>query len=220
MGSQKQVCGFILTWFLIIWCVCEAKVSLSSTNDNEEDKVNLSLYYESLCPYCASFIVNELVKVFKTDLISIVNLRLVPWGNTQISPNNTWICQHGIDECQLDVAEACAIRLWPSVETHFKFIYCIERLHLMNRHTEWQSCFGAAGFNPTALRNCYINGLGYQIEIEYADETARLNPPHRFVPWVLVNNQPLQEVRPYSISLLFHTRDKLAEAVNHNHLLV
>lgn len=93
MGSQKQVCGFILTWFLIIWCVCEAKVSLSSTNDNEEDKVNLSLYYESLCPYCASFIVNELVKVFKTDLISIVNLRLVPWGNTQISPNNTWICQ-------------------------------------------------------------------------------------------------------------------------------
>ncbi|CAA2969911.1 Hypothetical predicted protein [Olea europaea subsp. europaea] len=162
MGSQKQVCGFILTWFLIIWCVCEAKVSLSSTNDNEEDKVNLSLYYESLCPYCASFIVNELVKVFKTDLISIVNLRLVPWGNTQISPNNTWICQHGIDECQLDVAEACAIRLWPSVETHFKFIYCIERLHLMNRHTEWQSCFGAAGFNPTALRNCYINGLGYQ----------------------------------------------------------
>ncbi|KAL2557936.1 Thioredoxin superfamily protein [Forsythia ovata] len=194
MACEKQVWGLILTCFLIIWWVCEAKVSVSSTitNDNEE-KVNLSLYYESLCPFCANFIVNQLVKVFKTDLISIVNLRLVPWGNTQISPNNTWICQHGVDECRLDVAEACAIKLWPSVETHFKFIYCIERLHLMNRHTEWQSCFGATGLNPTPLRNCYTNGLGYQIEKEYAGETARLNPPHRFVPWVLVNNQPLQE---------------------------
>lgn len=33
-----------------------------------------------------------------------------------------------------------------------------------------------------------------QIEQKYAKETALLNPPHRFVPWVVVNNQALQEV--------------------------
>ena len=33
-----------------------------------------------------------------------------------------------------------------------------------------------------------------QIEQNYAKETAQLNPPHRFVPWVVVNNQALQEV--------------------------
>lgn len=33
-----------------------------------------------------------------------------------------------------------------------------------------------------------------QLEQAYADETAQLNPRHRFVPWVLVNNIPLQEV--------------------------
>ena len=58
-------------------------------------KVNLSLYYGTLCPVSKEFIVNDLVKVFKEDLISIVNLRLVPWGNAHIvvEPNKTIICQ-------------------------------------------------------------------------------------------------------------------------------
>lgn len=37
-----------------------------------------------------------------------------------------------------------------------------------------------------------------QIEQKYAKETAQLNPPHRFVPWVVVNNQALQEVCDWS----------------------
>ncbi|PIN22987.1 Gamma-interferon inducible lysosomal thiol reductase [Handroanthus impetiginosus] len=180
MASQGQVYFFILACSLCL---------VSSQNH----RVNLSVYYESLCPYCADFIVNHLVKIFQTDLINIVNLRLVPWGNTQIQSNNTWTCQHGVDECELDVREACAINAWPRVETHFKFIYCVERLHLMNRHDEWRSCFGATGLDPKPIRDCYYNGLGYQLEQAYAEETANLNPRHRFVPWVVVNNFPLQE---------------------------
>lgn len=38
--------------------------------------------------------------------------------------------------------------------------------------------------------------MNLQLETAYADETTKLNPTHRFVPWVLVNNQPLQEVSP------------------------
>ncbi|KAL1543609.1 gamma-interferon-responsive lysosomal thiol protein [Salvia divinorum] len=163
---------------------------MASSADN---KVSLSVYYESLCPYCANFMVNHLLKIFQTDLINIVNLRLIPWGNTQIQSNDTWICQHGVDECQLDVIEACAINSWPRVETHFKFIYCVERLHLMDKHTQWQSCYGANNLDQTPVNNCYNNGHGFQLEMAYADETAKLNPRHRFVPWVVVNNVPLQE---------------------------
>ncbi|XP_042012192.1 gamma-interferon-responsive lysosomal thiol protein-like [Salvia splendens] len=160
---------------------------------SSDDKVNLSVYYESLCPYCANFMVNHLLKIFQTDLINIVNLRLIPWGNTQIQSNDTWICQHGVDECRLDVIEACAINSWPKVEKHFKFIYCVERLHLMDKHTQWQSCYGANNLDQTPVNNCYNNGLGFQLEMAYADETTKLNPRHRFVPWVVVNNIPLQE---------------------------
>lgn len=41
-------------------------------------------------------------------------------------------------------------------------------------------------------------GIDTQIETKYARETAQLNPPHRFVPWLVVNNKPLAEVS-YSI---------------------
>lgn len=57
-------------------------------------KVSLVLYYETLCPYCSNFIVNYLEPLFEDDeLIEIVDLRLVPYGNAKISSNGTIICQ-------------------------------------------------------------------------------------------------------------------------------
>nr|GEU89867.1 hypothetical protein [Tanacetum cinerariifolium] len=43
-------------------------------------------------------------------------------------------------------------------------------------YSEYDSCYGML-----------------QLELQLADETNHLNPPHRFVPWVLVNNHALQE---------------------------
>jgi len=56
-------------------------------------KVSLELYYESLCPYCANFIVNYLPQIFQNDLTSIVDLKLVPWGNAKLRGNSTIVCQ-------------------------------------------------------------------------------------------------------------------------------
>jgi FtsH-binding integral membrane protein len=52
--------------------------------------------------------------------------------------------------------------------------------------------------------SCHILILITQIEQKYAKETAQLNPNHRFVPWVVVNDQPLQEVCPSVCRLLFY----------------
>lgn len=50
-------------------------------------KVNLSVYYDSLCQSCALFIIKDLRNIFDSNLISVMNLRLVPWANAYI--NNT-----------------------------------------------------------------------------------------------------------------------------------
>ncbi|RDY10257.1 Gamma-interferon-inducible lysosomal thiol reductase, partial [Mucuna pruriens] len=165
---------------------------LVAPSSSSDQKVTVSLYYESLCPYCADFIVNHLVRLFQTGLISIVNLRLIPWGNASITPRGTFLCQHGDDECFLNTIEACTIAIYPDVVQHFKFVRCLERLTLEGRHSQWVNCFQMTGLGTSPIA-CYTSGNGKPIEQKYAKETAHLNPPHRFVPWVVVNNQALQE---------------------------
>ncbi|XVF55038.1 hypothetical protein PTKIN_Ptkin06aG0004400 [Pterospermum kingtungense] len=154
--------------------------------------VTLSVYYETLCPYCADFIVNHLVKLFDEGLSSIVNLRLVPWGNSVMQPDGTFLCQHGPGECLLNSVLACTIIIYPDVKWHFSFILCVERLTLQNKSNEWVNCFDMTGLGTVPI-DCYKSGYGNVLEKQYAAETAQLNPPHKFVPWVLVNGQPLQE---------------------------
>jgi len=60
-----------------------------SESKSHPPKVSIDLYYETLCPDSSDFIVNHLPKIFTTDLIPIVHLKFVPWGNAKIRPNTT-----------------------------------------------------------------------------------------------------------------------------------
>ncbi|XP_027337621.1 gamma-interferon-responsive lysosomal thiol protein [Abrus precatorius] len=185
-------CCFLLLPLLLLLLLLVPPSTSSSPSGSPNDKVTMSVYYESLCPYCADFIVNHLVRLFQTGLISIVNLRMVPWGNAWIAPDGTLVCQHGEDECFLNTIEACAITIYPDVVQHFRFVRCLERLTLENRHSAWVNCFQMTGLAKSPI-DCYTSGIGKAIEQKHAKETAQLNPSHRFVPWVVVNNQALQE---------------------------
>uniref|UniRef100_A0A5B7AAK2 Putative gamma-interferon-inducible lysosomal thiol reductase isoform X2 n=1 Tax=Davidia involucrata TaxID=16924 RepID=A0A5B7AAK2_DAVIN len=160
---------------------------------DSSEKVSLGLYYETLCPYSANFIVNYLAKIFDDGLIDIVDLNLVPWGNAKMRGNNTFNCQHGPSECLLNTIEACAISVWPDVNEHFPFIYCIETLVYERKYPQWESCFEKLGLDPTPITDCYSSGYGKELELQYAAETNALQPPHTYVPWVVVDGQPLYE---------------------------
>lgn len=159
----------------------------------ETEAVSVELYYESLCPYSANFIVNYLDKLFTNGLIDIVDLRLIPYGNARIGPNDTISCQHGPYECVLNTIEACAINASPNLEQHFPFINCIEKFVLAHEPTAWDACYENTGLNMKLVGDCYESGYGKKLELQYAAETNSLQPPHRYVPWVLVNGQPLYE---------------------------
>ncbi|CAO2827077.1 unnamed protein product [Amaranthus hypochondriacus] len=167
---------------------CYAQI-ISNPNQN----VDLTLYYETLCPYCSYFIAHHLVTLFTNDFISVVNFRLVPWGNSVLLPSGYFQCQHGSGECMLNTVEACAINVYPDTKKHYFLIQCIERLVYEKREAEWQSCFAQVSLDPQPIFDCYNQGLGSRLELQYAYETSQLNPPHAYVPWVLVNNQPLYE---------------------------
>ncbi|WOL18646.1 gamma-interferon-inducible lysosomal thiol reductase [Canna indica] len=156
-------------------------------------KVSLSVYYEALCPYCSDFIVNRLPKLFSSGLISAVDLDLVPYGNARLDASGSIVCQHGQKECLLNTVEACAINARPIVQQHFSFIYCVERTVKDGQYANWEACFQQTGFDSNAVVDCYNNGYGVEIELQYKAQTDALQPPHLYVPWVTVNGQPIYE---------------------------
>ncbi|KAL5209289.1 hypothetical protein ABZP36_004912 [Zizania latifolia] len=158
-----------------------------------EAKVSLELYYESLCPYCSRFIVNHLAGIFEDGLIAAVDLSLVPYGNAHVVSNDTVSCQHGPDECLLNTVEACAIDAWPDLRVHFRFIYCVESLVVDGKHREWESCFKKLGLDPKRVTDCYKGERGHKLALKYGRQTDALQPPHTYVPWVVVDGQPLYE---------------------------
>ncbi|KAK7305457.1 hypothetical protein VNO77_43363 [Canavalia gladiata] len=167
--------------------------SLSQSESYSHGKVSLELYYESLCPYSANFIVNYLPEIFNRDLIPIIDLKLVPWGNAKLRANKTFDCQHGPYECLLNTVEACAIDIWPQLNNHFPFIYCVEELVYRRKSVEWESCFEILGLDSKPINQCYRSEHGKKLELQYAAETNALQPPHMYVPWVVVDGKPLYE---------------------------
>ncbi|KAM3333456.1 hypothetical protein ACQJBY_028507 [Aegilops geniculata] len=144
----------VLVPFLVLLCLspaCSAR------------RVSVAVYYETLCPFCSRFVVNDLARIFQNGLSSNVDLRLVPFGNERVSPDGSMSCQHGEDECRLNAIEACVISAWPDAERHFPFIYCIEHLALTQKWGAWQSCFHETGLPSQPVIDCYNSGYGRQV---------------------------------------------------------
>ncbi|KAI3903719.1 hypothetical protein MKX01_038721 [Papaver californicum] len=176
---------FVLSLVILL---CSTQITTADAS-----KVSLALYYESLCPYCSNFMVNYLPKIFSNGLIDIIDLKLVPYGNARVSTDNVITCQHGPNECVLNTVEACAMYVWPSLDKHFKFINCVETLVYKGQQSEWRSCFSKLGYEEKPIKDCYNSGLGKKLELGYAKVTDDLKPPHRYVPWVTVNDVPLYD---------------------------
>ncbi|KAM7522038.1 hypothetical protein LguiA_011940 [Lonicera macranthoides] len=192
-SRQRLLFLALLSIVVALSAIPSSAAAAASVRSSTDDKVTLALYYETLCPYCSNFIVNYLYKIFENGLINIVDLKLSPYGNAKIGPNNTIICQHGAYECLLNTIEACAIYVWPDVSEHFPFIYCLESLVYEGKYTEWETCFTKLNIDPKPVTECYSSGYGDKLELQYAAETNDLQPRHTYVPWVTMNGRPLYD---------------------------
>ncbi|ONH99808.1 hypothetical protein PRUPE_6G051500 [Prunus persica] len=177
----------------LLLLLCSVLLFPTTTISSESNKVRVDVYYETLCPDSEDFIVKDLIKLFESGLISIVDLKLYPYGNAKLGSNNTIYCQHGPSECLLNTVEACAIKIWPALNDHFPFIYCIESLVYEHKYPQWESCYEKLGLDSKPIAECYSSGLGKELELQYAAETSALQPPHQYVPWVVVDGLPIYE---------------------------
>lgn len=159
-------------------------------------QVNSTLYSESLCPDCVDFETNVWKQAYNTkgigyettvgDNRGIVSFNQVSFGNARISADNKTItCQHGPNECLYNILESCVIAHYPA--SFVPFVYCLSDSYPNFSTKKASACAALSKMNWATLNTCWTGTEGKELEIEAAAVTAALQPPHQYVPWVVLD---------------------------------
>jgi interferon gamma-inducible protein 30 len=175
---------------------------ISSSQCLESSKIKVELYYESLCPGCQEFIVNQIFPTLQAPGVSdIVDLHLIPYGNAienLTKHGYEFKCQHGRQECEANMFEACALFLKKEdSKAAFPFIYCMERAlsDSASPSDSADKCAKLFEIDTEKLHECANGPQGNLIMHKFATQTDSLKPAHRYVPWLVVNGVHTEEIQ-------------------------
>ncbi|KAH8035654.1 hypothetical protein HPB51_007898 [Rhipicephalus microplus] len=165
----------------------------------------IQLYYESLCPYSVAFITEQLWPTY-VRVGYLMDVQLVPFGNAfkeqqQEKPNSSraerfavgrrqeadykYSCQHGPDECFGNVVQSCAAHIFNDTILSLAFVTCMS---LAERpHEAGRECARGIARNWNAIQRCANGGKGRVLQDEMGERTWNLDPPHHYVPWLVIN---------------------------------
>lgn len=174
-----------LTAVLVLACVC---VTASQ-------KVNVSVYYEVLCPDSIRFVRGSMWRAYK-EVPELMNLDLVPYGKARYERRSDdsikFSCQHGPAECEGNMVQACALKLLPQ-EKQVDFVRCM--LTQRRPQTSGPVCAESLSLSYAPVQSCVSGSTGPQYLMEMGQKTEALKPKLTFVPWIVVNGQYNEETQ-------------------------
>lgn len=164
---------------------------------------NIQVYYESLCPYSIAFITEQLWPTY-VRVGYLMDVQLVPFGNAfkeqqqqnptraerfavgrRQEPEYKYSCQHGPDECFGNVVQSCAAHIFNDTILSLAFVTCMS---LAEHPSEaGRECARGIARNWNAIQRCANGGKGRVLQDEMSERTWNLNPPHHYVPWIVIN---------------------------------
>lgn len=174
-------------------CAAMAVLHLTAAAVSEEApaKVQVDLYMETLCPYCARFVHKQLGDLYESDgFADIMQLRVIPWGNAH-NDTGSPVCQHGAVECEMNTVLSCVTALHPDQADWFPFAWCTEGASALSIAATAERCARGSGLDWDKIQACAAGDMGARLQREAAAATAALRPAHQWVPWVVVNGVPI-----------------------------
>ncbi|XP_026732252.1 gamma-interferon-inducible lysosomal thiol reductase-like [Trichoplusia ni] len=168
------------------------EVTTDSSIPDIKDKVEIKVYYETLCPFSMLFFTSQL-KPAVARLGSHLDVHLIPYGHAKtnaVHDTYKFDCQHGQPECFGNLIQACAIDVLNDTTRAVNFNTCLMRSFY--RSTDYQylvSVFYWCGYiekvNVRKMKKCLNSKRGPILLKEYGDETTALQLS--YVPYVLIN---------------------------------
>ncbi|XP_063370855.1 GILT-like protein 2 [Cydia amplana] len=165
---------------------------IKSMEIKKVDKVDLKLYYESLCPDCVTFQIERLDPVF-TEIGSYIDLKLYPYGNAnrkEVDGKTVIVCQHGEKECYGNKLHACAIDKLKDIRATSPYISC-----MMNgtwggdgsTDMDATKCGDLMNIDSKPIKECAKGKKGEELLEYYGKETDKITK--HGVPHVLLNGE-------------------------------
>jgi interferon gamma-inducible protein 30 len=165
-------------------------ISLVYALNAKNPPTKIDIYMESLCPGCQQFTVNQ-VKNFLSRAgnqeLAVINF--IPYGNayeTKTQSGYSFTCQHGAKECRGNLIETCAINVFENSYAN-NFIICLESYGSGDFDTIASYCLSKDSKGLGNLKNCLNSAVSNSMQHEMAVKTNSLNPPHKWVPWIVVD---------------------------------
>ncbi|XP_034113579.2 GILT-like protein 2 [Drosophila albomicans] len=179
---KSVVCCVML---LFIGGIVECAAKRRNHNDPPTDKLPITLYYESLCPYCRAFVTEQLnPSMVRQDRLAFTELTLVPYGNAR-KDNTTGkvTCQHGVLECELNAWHGCILE-HHNITDALKLIACMMR----SGKNQIDKCATRYSIDVTAVKACIKSRSVDDILEKYRKETQKIVHLYSGVPAIAVDN--------------------------------
>ena len=161
--------------------------------------VNVTLYYESLCPFCRQFISEQLYPTWKTfQSTGIMFVDIIPYGNAEEVEISTgyynYTCQHGPSECTGNLIENCILKYQKYVtDAYLPIVYCMESAN--DPIAAAEKCVTQGMMDWKTIDTCSDGKEGNGLMHEAAMITGKLDPPHKYVPWITINGMHTESMQ-------------------------
>ncbi|NXG52959.1 GILT reductase, partial [Psilopogon haemacephalus] len=211
-----------------LWCssreiavACQAESHCANLSSPAAPPVELTLFYESLCPACRWFLVQQLFTTWLLLPAEALSITLVPYGNAEernVSGKWQFQCQHGPEECLGNMIETCLMHEAKNFSAYFPVIFCLESGSSVTKNLDAvrppspsqgdvsltslrapepssRPCFSprqclqvyAPQLDGGRIAACVQGDAGAALMHRNAQLTQALDPPHQYVPWVVIN---------------------------------
>ncbi|XP_059061696.1 gamma-interferon-inducible lysosomal thiol reductase-like [Achroia grisella] len=157
---------------------------------SKENKVNIKLFYECLCPDCRQFDSKQFKNVIE-KLTPYLKIHTYPYGNAKMVHNNDQIefkCQHGPKECYGNKLHACTLNLLNNATTALLFNICMMDLDDTSGGSNdpaADACGIKLKIDAEPIKDCAKSEKGNELLESYGIESEKIH--YEYVPYVLIN---------------------------------
>ncbi|XP_063239545.1 GILT-like protein 1 [Bacillus rossius redtenbacheri] len=198
---------------------------LGAAGPSLQAAVNVTLYYESLCPDSIRFVKQQLYPAWKSLSPECLRVDFVPYGKASqerlADGHWSFSCQHGPRECLGNKQQACALhalRDLPALQV--EFVHCF--MAAADPPSSGAQCAKTLNITYSEIEKCSSSQQGEDLLAALGDKTKKFNPELSWVPTPAFNNvydaEDLQESMTDFLSAVCKRLDSPKPAACSEHL--